>query len=65
MWQWPWITDHRISAARFRGIDLARIVVAVDPAGGESAVGDETGIVAVARDRAGHLYVLDDRSGDA
>ncbi|MFH8405279.1 terminase large subunit domain-containing protein [Streptomyces sp. NPDC018019] len=64
VWQWPWITDHRISAARLRGIDLARIVVAVDPAGGESAVGDETGIVAVARDRSGHLYVLDDRSGN-
>lgn len=64
VWQWPWITNNRISAARFRGIDLARIVVAVDPAGGESAVGDETGIVAAAADRDGHLYVLDDRSGN-
>ncbi|MFI0912520.1 terminase large subunit domain-containing protein [Streptomyces abikoensis] len=63
VWQWPWITDNRVSAAQLRGIDLARIVVAVDPAGGESAVGDETGIVAAARDRDGHLYVLDDRSG--
>ncbi|MGI5526781.1 terminase large subunit domain-containing protein [Streptomyces syringium] len=64
VWQWSWITDHRVSAAQFRGIDLSRIVVAVDPAGGESAVGDETGIVAAARDRDGHLYVLDDRSGN-
>ncbi|MFC4512178.1 terminase large subunit domain-containing protein [Streptomyces ehimensis] len=64
VWQWDWITDHRISAAQLRGIDLARIVVAVDPAGGESAVGDECGIVAAARDRDGHLYVLDDRSGN-
>ncbi|WP_367132957.1 MULTISPECIES: terminase large subunit domain-containing protein [Streptomyces] len=64
VWQWPWITDNRVSAAQLRGIDLARIVVAVDPAGGESAVGDETGIVAAARDRDGHLYVLDDRSGN-
>ncbi|MFF0741545.1 terminase large subunit domain-containing protein [Streptomyces sp. NPDC004111] len=64
VWEWSWITDNRISAAQFRGIDLARIVVAVDPAGGESAVGDETGIVAVATDRDGHLYVLDDRSGN-
>ncbi|MEU2872762.1 hypothetical protein ABZ769_26685 [Streptomyces olivoreticuli] len=62
--QWPWITDHRVSAAQLWGIDLARIVVSVDPAGGESAVGDETGIVAAARDRDGHLYVLDDRSGN-
>jgi hypothetical protein len=64
VWQWSWITNNRISAAQFRGVDLARIVVAVDPAGGESAVGDETGIVAVASDREGHLYVLDDRSGN-
>ncbi|MFJ4010335.1 terminase large subunit domain-containing protein [Streptomyces sp. NPDC090026] len=64
VWQWPWITDNRISAAQFRGIDLTRIVVAVDPAGGESAVGDETGIVAAASDRDGHLYVLEDRSGN-
>ncbi|MBD0741923.1 terminase large subunit domain-containing protein [Streptomyces sp. CBMA152] len=64
VWQWSWIANNRISAARFRGVDLARIVVAVDPAGGESTVGDETGIVAAARDRDGHLYVLDDRSGN-
>ncbi|MEW1719759.1 hypothetical protein [Streptomyces sp. NPDC093109] len=42
---------------------MARIVVAVDPAGGESAVGDETGIIGAARGYDGHLYVLDDRSG--
>ncbi|GAA3838652.1 phage terminase large subunit [Streptomyces coacervatus] len=64
VWQWQWITGSRLSADQFRGIDLARIVVAVDPAGGESAVGDETGIVAAASDREGHLYVLDDRSGN-
>ncbi|WP_369354640.1 terminase family protein [Streptomyces sp. cg2] len=64
VWQWPWITNNRINAAQLRGIDLARIVVAVDPAGGESAVGDETGIVAAPSDRDGHLYVLDDRSGN-
>lgn len=64
VWKWPWITQNRLSAAQLRGIDLARIVVAVDPAGGESVVGDETGIVAAAADRDGHLYVLDDRSGN-
>lgn len=64
VWDWAWITGNRISAAQLRGIDLSRIVVAVDPAGGESAVGDETGIVAAARDAEGHLYVLDDRSGN-
>ncbi|MEU4800429.1 terminase family protein [Streptomyces sp. NPDC023327] len=30
----------------------------------ESAVGDQTGIVAAARDRDGHLYVMDDRSAN-
>lgn len=64
VWDWAWITDNRISAAQLRGIDLSRIVVAVDPAGGESAVGDETGIIAAARDADGHLYLLDDRSGN-
>ncbi|MFE2149091.1 terminase large subunit domain-containing protein [Streptomyces lavendulae] len=64
VWDWSWITDNRISAAQLRGIDLSRIVVAVDPAGGESAVGDETGIIAAARDASGHLYLLDDRSGN-
>lgn len=42
---------------------MARIIVAVDPAGGESTVGDETGIVGVARDFDRQLYVLADRSG--
>lgn len=64
VWGWAWITNNRISAAQLRGIDLCRIVVAVDPAGGEPAVGDETDIVAVARDTDAHLYVLDDRSGN-
>ncbi|MGW7413384.1 hypothetical protein [Streptomyces sp. NPDC054863] len=64
VWEWVWITNNRISAARFRGLDLTRIVVAVDPAGRESAVGDETGIVATATVQDGHLYVLDDRSGN-
>ncbi|MFK0291803.1 hypothetical protein ACIQU6_15190 [Streptomyces sp. NPDC090442] len=32
--------------------------------GSQSAVGDEAGIAATGRERDGHLYVLDDRSGD-
>ncbi|MFE3196786.1 terminase large subunit domain-containing protein [Embleya sp. NPDC059237] len=63
VWEWAWITDHRLSPLAMRGVDLTRIVVAVDPAGGESAVGDETGIVAAGCDARGHLYVLEDRSG--
>ncbi|GAA3371253.1 phage terminase large subunit [Streptomyces sannanensis] len=62
VWQRAWIDHHRTSVVAFGGLDMARIVVAVDPAGGESAVGDETGVVAAARGYDGHLYVLDDRS---
>ncbi|MFE4958702.1 hypothetical protein ACFRCW_32875 [Streptomyces sp. NPDC056653] len=62
MWQRAWITDHRITAVEFGGLDLARVIVAVDPAGGESSVGDETGIIGAARGFDGHLYVLEDRS---
>ncbi|MFJ3423146.1 hypothetical protein ACIPN8_43275 [Streptomyces sp. NPDC086082] len=42
---------------------MARIIVAVDPAGGESTIGDETGVIGVDRDFDRQLYVLADRSG--
>jgi phage terminase large subunit-like protein len=64
-----------MSTAMLRGIELDRIVIAVDPAGGESAVNDEVGIVAAgcaevesASDRhdrpeyRDEFYVLDDKS---
>ncbi|MFJ7422760.1 terminase large subunit domain-containing protein [Streptomyces uncialis] len=63
VWQRTWIDSNRTSVVAFGGIDMARIVVAVDPAGGDSVVSDETGIVGAARGYDGHLYVLDDRSG--
>jgi len=63
VWQWPWITDHRIGPVGFQGVDLSRIVVAVDHAGGSSDVNDETGIIAAGRTTDGHLYVVTDRSG--
>lgn len=62
VWQREWINDNRVSVVQFGGLDMARIVVSVDPAGGESAVGDETGIIGAARGFDGHLYVLEDRS---
>jgi phage terminase large subunit-like protein len=40
---------------------LTRLVIGVDPSG--SAEGDVTGIVVAGRDKAGHVYVLDDKSG--
>ena len=43
--------------------NLARIVVAVDPAATTGEDADETGIVVVGRDNQGHGYVLADASG--
>ncbi|MER6075998.1 hypothetical protein ABT187_46125 [Streptomyces sp. NPDC001817] len=51
VWQRAWITDHRITTAEFGGLDMARVIVAVDPAGGESASGDETVCIGAARCR--------------
>lgn len=47
VWKQEWIDDNRISTAILRSIDLTRIVVAVDPAGGASSVNDEVGITAM------------------
>ena len=63
VWKWPWITEHRISPVAFRAVDLTRIVVALDPAGGDTPGHDESGIVAAGRDREGHYYVLADKTG--
>ncbi|WP_307839606.1 terminase large subunit domain-containing protein [Streptomyces sp. MBT49] len=62
VWQRAWIDGNRTNVIAFGGLDMARVVVAVDPAGGESTVNDETGIIGAARDWDGHLYVLEDRS---
>ena len=62
VWEWPWITDNRIGPVAFRGVDLSRIVVAVDHAGGGDDVNDETGLVAAGRTTDGHMYVVADKS---
>jgi predicted phage terminase large subunit-like protein len=43
--------------------ELARIVVAIDPAATSGEEADETGIIVAGKDRDGHGYVLADRSG--
>jgi len=56
-------TLARIDALRLTAApDLARVVVAIDPAGGSEEHNDETGILICGRDSAGHGYVLADRS---
>jgi hypothetical protein len=62
VWQWAWITDHRVTTEQFTGIDLTRIVVAVDHAGGEGLANDEVGLCAAGRDADEHLYLLADGS---
>jgi phage terminase large subunit-like protein len=42
--------------------DLVRVVVAVDPSGGDSAGNDEQGIIVAGRGVDGHGYILADRS---
>ncbi|MFI0822337.1 terminase large subunit domain-containing protein [Streptomyces sp. NPDC021098] len=63
VWQWDWITANRISPVAFRAVDLTRVVVALDPAGGDTPGHDESGIVAAGRSTDGHYYVLADRTG--
>ncbi|MDX3232876.1 terminase large subunit domain-containing protein [Streptomyces sp. ME19-01-6] len=63
VWQWDWISKNRISPVAFRAVDLARVVVALDPAGGDTPGHDESGIVAAGRSTDGHYYVLADRTG--
>ncbi len=46
-----------------KGIEIVRLVVAVDPAVTSSDESDETGIVVAARCSNGHAYVFDDLSG--
>jgi hypothetical protein len=62
VWKWAWITGNRLKPEAWPGITPTRIIVAVDHAGGDSMRNDEVGLVCAARDRDGHLYVLDDRS---
>jgi phage terminase large subunit-like protein len=53
-----------INAARLAAVpNLARIVVAIDPATSSGEDADETGIVVVGIDQQGHGYVLADASG--
>jgi phage terminase large subunit-like protein len=59
LWQRGMIEAARIAAAP----DLARIVVAIDPAVSSGADADETGIVVAGAAWDGHAYVLADLSG--
>lgn len=61
LWRVEEIDEHRVKQAP----DLARIVVAIDPAGTSKETSDETGILVCGATfgRDSHLYVLEDCSG--
>jgi hypothetical protein len=64
VWQWNWITGNRISPMAFRGVDVTRVLVAVDTAGGGGVGHDETGLIGGGRSADGHSYIVADRSGN-
>ncbi|GGS96175.1 phage terminase large subunit family protein [Streptomyces violaceus] len=64
VWQWDWITKNRITPMAFRGVDLSRVVVAVDTAGGAGDSHDETGVIGAGRTTDGQMYVLADESAN-
>lgn len=64
LWNLAMIEDQRVKQAPSLA-ELSRIVVAIDPAVTSGEGSNETGIIAVARDRrpTPHFYVLKDKSG--
>jgi len=59
LWNFDMIEPHRVLI----GPDMARVVVAVDPAGTANKHSDETGIVVIGKGVDGRFYPLADRSG--
>lgn len=58
-----WTRDMIERARMSEAPQLARVVVAIDPAGGSAGTNDECGIVVCGTDGHGHGFVLDDLSG--
>jgi len=58
-----WSLDSIDAARREHAPDLARVVVAVDPAASSHEGSDETGIVVAGKDDRGHGWVIEDLSG--
>jgi phage terminase large subunit-like protein len=58
-----WTLDGIDRARRERAPDLARVVVAIDPAVSTNEGSDETGLIVAGKDERGHGYVLEDLSG--
>jgi len=61
LWNYAMIADHR--REREEMPDLERVLVAVDPNASSGPGADEAGIVVGGRGTDGHIYVLEDASG--
>lgn len=61
LWKRPLIEKYRLHPDLL--VPLKRIVIAIDPSGGESVDNDEQGIVAAGLGEDNRVYVLADRSG--
>lgn len=62
LWTRAIIDASRITLRDVRWDLLTRIVIAIDPAVTSNEDSDDTGIIAVARTRSGHVIVLEDRT---
>jgi len=60
LWQQAWIDDNRVA---FAPNNPQLIVLGCDPALSDRPDSDETGLIEIARDNAGELYVTRDMSG--
>ena len=58
LWKREFIDNSRVKEAP----DLIRIVIGVDPAVTSEEGSDDTGIIAAGKDKAGHGYILDDKT---
>lgn len=63
LWNYDLISDNRCTFEKFKGIELVRIAVAIDPAVSAKVTSNETGIIAGGIDKDGEGYILADRSG--
>ena len=63
LWDYKNISQHRCSYEDFKGIEMIKMAVAIDPAVSAKITSNETGIVAGGIDKNGEGYILADKSG--
>jgi len=63
LWTLENISQHRCSYEDFKGIEMVKMAVAIDPAVSAKITSNETGIIAGGIDKNGEGYILADKSG--